>query len=98
MSEQIEVGQMVFVTDGEVGVGAVREVRRGASEFVVNIQNGGDFVLPFDAAKDVHFGKVVLDVQRLPKEVRDALRHPHDAEIHNPTYAASDPTDGALKA
>jgi len=97
MPKQPEVGQMVFVTDGEVGVGAVREVREDASEFVINIQNGGDFVLPMDAVKDVHFGKVVLNVARLPKEVREALRHPHAAELHSPTYAATDPTDGTLK-
>lgn len=97
MSEALEVGQMVFVTDGEIGVGAVREVRRGASEFVVNIQNGGDFVLPLEAVKDVHYGKVILAIDRLPKEVRDALRHPHKAELHSPTYAATDPSDGALK-
>ncbi|UYB52259.1 hypothetical protein OCJ37_20230 [Xanthomonas sp. AM6] len=97
MSERVEVGQMVFVTDGELGVGAVREVRQASAEFVVNIQNGGDFVLPLSAVKDVHSGKVILAVDKLPEQVRDALRHPHDAEIQTPTYAATDPSDGALK-
>lgn len=97
MAERLEVGQMVFVVDGEVGVGAVREVREDAAEFVVNIQNGGDFVLPASAVKDVHSGKVILAVDQLPEAVRHALRHPHDAELHSSMYAATDLGDGALK-
>lgn len=97
MSERVEVGQMVFVVDGELGVGAVREVRAESGEFVVNIQNGGDFVLPMDVVKDVHSGKVILAVERLPEQVREALRHPHDAELHSSMYAATDPSDGTLK-
>ncbi|KLJ02543.1 hypothetical protein WQ56_03230 [Luteimonas sp. FCS-9] len=88
---------MVFVADGELGIGAVREIREASSEFVVNIQNGGDFVLPMSAVKEVHFGKVVLQVDRLPDDVRSALRHPHDAEIPTSTYSATDPDDGTLK-
>ena len=90
MQEQIEVGQMVFVADGSVGVGAVRETR--PTEFVVNIQNAGDFVLPLDAVRDVHSGKVVLDVARLAPDVVEALRHVHDAESRE--FAVLDPNDG----
>jgi hypothetical protein len=90
MQERIEVGQMVFVADGSVGVGAVREAR--ADGLVVNIQNAGDFVLPLDAVRDVHSGKVVLDLARLAPEVVEALRHVHDAE--SPEFAVVDPTDG----
>ena len=61
------------------GVGAVRETRR--DEFVVNIQNAGDLVLPLSAVRDVHSGKVVLDLQRLEPDVVEALRHVHDAEL-----------------
>ena len=90
MQERIEVGQMVFVADGGVGVGAVRETRR--DEVVVNIQNAGDFVLPLAAVRDVHSGKVLLDVDRLAPDVLDALRHVHDAE--SPEFAVVDPKDG----
>jgi len=90
MQERIEVGQMVFVADGSVGVGAVRETRR--TEVVVNIQNAGDFVLPLDAVRDVHSGKVVLDLRRLAPDVLQALRHVHDAE--SPEFAVVDPRDG----
>ncbi|HEY4556383.1 MAG TPA: hypothetical protein VIG68_08125 [Lysobacter sp.] len=90
MQERIEVGQMVFVTDGAMGVGAVRETR--GEEIVVNIQNAGDFVLPVSAVRDVHSGKVLLDLERLQPEVVEALRHVHDAEA--PPYAVLDPKDG----
>lgn len=95
MSESLKVGQMVFVADGELGVGAVREV--GENDWVVNIQNGGDFKLPMRAIKEVHSGKVLLALDQLPPDVREALRHPHDAEIPTPTYSATDHEDGALK-
>lgn len=91
MKETIEVGQMVFVSDGEVGVGAVREVR-GDGALVVNIENAGDFTLPASAVRDVHSGKVILDVDRLDGPVREALQHVHDAE--DPVYAAEDADDG----
>ena len=94
MQEPIEPGYMVFVADGAVGVGAVREVRADQQELIVNIQNGGDFPLPASAIRAVHEGKVVLDVDHLPQAVRRALRHPHDAE--RPLYAAQDPHDGTL--
>lgn len=92
MAQQVEVGFMVFVADGELGIGAVREVHRGGQELVINIQNGGDFTIPSSAVRDVHSGKVILDVSRLEGPVRAALDHPHDAEL--PQYAATDPDDG----
>ena len=90
MRGRVEVGQMVFVADGAMGVGGVREVRE--AELVINIQNAGDMVLPMDAVRDVHDGKVLLDLQRLEPSVIEALRHVHDAEL--PEFAALDPRDG----
>lgn len=90
MRDRIEIGQMVFVADGQMGVGGVREVR--GSEFVVNIQNAGDFVLPVSAVRAVHDGKVVLDLAKLDAGVVEALRHVHDAEL--PEFSALDPRDG----
>lgn len=94
MQERIEVGQMVFVKDGGVGIGAVRETRR--TEFVVNIQNAGDFVLPNSAVRDIHSGKVLLAVDRLAPEIVEALRHVHDAE--SPEFAVADRRDGTPDA
>ncbi|AAY48916.1 conserved hypothetical protein [Xanthomonas campestris pv. campestris str. 8004] len=95
--QQIEVGQMVFLRDGEVGVGAVREVRSNGAELVINIENGGDVTVATSVVRDVHSGKVMLDVEQLPESVRAALRKPHENELPTSTYAASDPQDGALK-
>ncbi|MDH5823700.1 hypothetical protein QFW77_11950 [Luteimonas sp. RD2P54] len=93
MPERIEVGCMVFVADGELGVGAVREVRKGSAELLVNIENAGDFLISMEAVRDVHSGKVVLDVARLPGPVREALGHAHEAE--DPDY--SEPGEGAAE-
>ena len=92
MHEPIEPGYMVFVADGQVGVGAGREVHADSREVVVNIENGGDVTLPAEAVRDVHEGKVILDMDHLPKALRQALKHPHDAE--DPDYKAADPQEG----
>lgn len=90
MRQQVEVGQMVFVADGGMGVGGVREVSEDG--LVINIQNAGDFELPLAAVRDVHDGKVLLDLRRLEPNVLEALRHVHDAEL--PEFAVADPRDG----
>ena len=80
---------MVFVADGEMGVAGVREVRE--AELVINIQNAGDFVVPFSAVRDVHSKKVILDVDKLTPEMREALSHVHDSEYRR---YATDPDAG----
>ncbi|KAB7764894.1 hypothetical protein [Xanthomonas maliensis] len=95
--QQIEVGQMVFLRDGDVGVGAIREVRDGGDALVINIENGGDFAVPVSVVRSVHSGKVLLDADRLPDAMREALRHPHANELPTSTYAAARADDGALK-
>lgn len=80
MREQIEEGSMVFVADGDEGIGAVRALRPDRQEVVVYIENAGDFVVPVSAIRDVHSGKVMLDLQRISPELRDALGHARDAE------------------
>src|SRR5690348_17523608 len=97
MQEPIEPGFMVFVADGELGVGAVREVHASSRELVVNIENGGDFTLPAEAIRDVHEGKVILDVDHLPQAMRKALHHPHDAEYPESVDAVTQPGDGAVR-
>ncbi|MCD0259173.1 hypothetical protein JWH11_15200 [Xanthomonas melonis] len=89
--QRIEIGQMVFLRDGEVGVGAVRDIRNDGAELIVYIENGGDFVLPASLVRDVHSGKVMLDVDTLPEDVCAALRHRHDNEFPTDPDAASDP-------
>lgn len=80
---------MVFVSDGDEGIGSVREIRHGLPELVVYIENAGDFVVPLSAVKDVHSGKVVLNIDRLDIRLRDAIRHARDSEDPNYVSPAS---------
>lgn len=86
MTEQIREGFMVFVADGEDGIGSVREVRHGLPELVIYIENAGDFVVPLSAVEAVHSGKVILDMARLDLRLREAIRHARDSE--DPNYLA----------
>ena len=90
MSETISKGFMVFASDGDEGIGSVREVRQ--TELVIYIENAGDFVVPLSAVKEVHSDKVILDHTRLDLRLRDAIRHARDSE--DPNYIASAPDEG----
>jgi hypothetical protein len=81
MHEAIEVGYQVFVADGGEEVGAIRQVApNGQRELVIYVENAGDFVVPFEAVKAVHFQKVILDCGKLEHRLRRAIGHAHDAE------------------
>ena len=91
MSEHISEGFMVFVSDGDEGIGSVRELRgdsaeREPSELVIYIENAGDFVVPLSAVGAVHSEKVILDFDRLDGRMQEAIRHARDAE--DPNYVA----------
>lgn len=87
MQEAIEEGFMVFVSDGDEGVGSVREVAPGGRpELIVYIENAGDFAVPAEAIEAVHSGKVVLTCGKLDHRLRSAIGHAHDAE--DPDYIA----------
>jgi hypothetical protein len=83
MREKISEGFMVFVSDGDEGIGSVRKIRHGLPELTVYIENAGDFVVPLSAIKDVHSEKVILDFDRLDLRLRDAIRHARDSEDPN---------------
>lgn len=91
MYQTIQPDFMVFLADGNDPAGAVREVK-DAGHLVVNVENGGDFVITADAVRDVHEGKVILDFARLPPPMQEALRHLHEAEF--PVYRAADSAQG----
>jgi hypothetical protein len=80
MNEPIKVGYQTYVYDGGEEFGAVREVAPDGSQLVVYIENAGEFVVPLDAVKSVHSGKVILDYSRLNRRVQKAIDHAHDAE------------------
>ncbi len=84
MHDQISEGSMIFVSDGDEGIGSVREIRHGLPELLVYIENAGDFVIPLSAVKAVHSGKVVLDFDHLSLRLRNAIRHARDSE--DPDY------------
>ena len=74
----IEEGYDVFVHDGDVKVGAVREVHK--STIVVYVENSGDFSVQRQAVAEVVDGKVVLQCERLEADLKRAINHAHDAE------------------
>lgn len=86
MSEPIKRDLPVFLHDGDVTIGSVREVI--GDKLVIYIENAGDFTLSRDVVHDVHFNKVILDGQKLDERVRAAIGKAHaseDDEDHEPT-------------
>jgi hypothetical protein len=81
MEEEIQVGFQVFTSDGGEEVGAVRRVLRDRRGLVVYIENTGDCEIPSDAIAAVHSQKVILKWDKLTPELKDAIRHAHDAEL-----------------
>jgi hypothetical protein len=77
----IKVGFQVFVEEGGVECGAVREVApQGRAEIIVYIENAGDFVVPASAIRSAHDAKVVLNPARLDQDLLNAIAHAHDRE------------------
>jgi hypothetical protein len=81
MREQIEIGDLAFLSDGEAAFGAVRQVApEGRPELVIYVENAGDFVVPLAAVEAVHAQKVILNRARLNSELSRAIGHAHDDE------------------
>jgi hypothetical protein len=81
MEEDIKVGYQVFTSDGGEEIGAVRRILRDRRRLVVYIENTGDCEIPADAIAAVHSEKVILKWDKLAPELRNAIRHAHDAEM-----------------
>ncbi|HEX4079721.1 MAG TPA: hypothetical protein VHX61_12705 [Rhizomicrobium sp.] len=82
--ERIEADFEVFMHDGEVAFGAVREVSSGGRpEIVIYVENAGDFTVPLSAVRDVHDKKVILDCAKVDHDLKDAIGHAHVAEDPN---------------
>ena len=80
MAESIEEGSLVFVADGEDGVGAVRRLLPEENAIVVYIENSGDFLIPARGVRTVHAGKVILDIDHLPRPVLEAIGRARKSE------------------
>jgi hypothetical protein len=80
--QNIEIGSQVYLEEGGEPCGAVREVRPGSrDEITVYVENSGEFIVPSDAVRAAHDGKVILDRERLDQSLLDAVAHAHDAEV-----------------
>ena len=76
--QQVQVGYQTFVHDGDAEFGAVRDVSpRG---LVIYVEGAGDFDVSWDAVRNVHSRKVILDCGKLDVNLRRAIGHAHDAE------------------
>jgi hypothetical protein len=78
MAEAIQEGFDVFIHDGGKSFGAVRQVH--GHSIVIYVENGGDFVVPLTAVKEVEAEKVVLDSGRLEPKLREAIARAHAGE------------------
>jgi hypothetical protein len=76
----IEVGFQVYLAEGGEEFGAVRGYVPNTNALVVYVENAGDFVVPLEAVRSVHDGKVILDAGRIDKRLRQAIIHAHDRE------------------
>jgi hypothetical protein len=85
MAEPIRVEHPVFLHDGDVAFGAVREVHK--NELRIYVENAGEFTVPVSAVHEVHFDKVILDGRKLDSRLRTAIGRAHtseDDEDHEP--------------
>ena len=82
--EPIQDGFEAFLSDDGKPFGAVRQKpSRAGGDFVIYVENAGEFTVPGSAVSAVHAQKVILDAAKLDKRLRDAIRHAHDAEDPN---------------
>jgi hypothetical protein len=81
MVNSIREGFEVFLTDGADPFGAVRHIDGPqAKEFVVYVENAGEFRVPLTAVDAVHEGKVILHRAKLEPGLQQAIRHAHEGE------------------
>ncbi|EKE44650.1 hypothetical protein OCGS_1488 [Oceaniovalibus guishaninsula JLT2003] len=74
----IEMDWQVFAREGGVGVGAVRMVE--PDRLIVNIEGYSDVTILPEQIDHVDEGKVILDMARLPEDVRAAIESAHSRE------------------
>ncbi len=80
-NEPIQEGFEVFVSDRDKPFGAVRKVApHGRAEFVVYVENAGDFTIALGAVQAVHAQKVIVNSDKLDQRLRKAIDRAHAAE------------------
>ncbi len=78
MRDDIEREYMVFLAEGEEGIGAVHDVT--AEALSVYVENFGEFFVPRRAVKSVHDQKVVLDRALVSRKFLRAVQYARVAE------------------
>ncbi len=78
MLKGASIGDMVFISEGQEGIGSVRDIRN--NHFVLFVENAGEFEISGSAVVSVHDGKVMVSPARLPRDVLEAIGHVHDRE------------------
>ncbi|CTQ48860.1 hypothetical protein [Jannaschia donghaensis] len=80
---EIKIDDEVFVSEGTVGVGAVRQVT--PRELTIYIEGYGDIAIGPDHIASAHDGKVVVKPETLPGAIQAHLEHVHDGEYRRPS-------------
>lgn len=78
MIKNVQIGDMVFISEGQEGIGAVRGVN--GDHLLIYVENAGEFEIPGAAIASVHDGKVVVSPARLSRRMLEAIGHVHDRE------------------
>ena len=78
MQSQIQRGDMVFLAEGEEGIGAVRDIQPDGLS--VYVENFGEFWIPASAVTSAHDQKVMLDRSKAGEKLLRAVAHAHDRE------------------
>lgn len=78
MKEVIQRDFMVFLAEGQEGIGAVHDV--GADDLSIYVENFGEFLVPLSAVTSVHDQKVILDRGQVSEKLLRAVAHAHDSE------------------
>ncbi|WP_281823460.1 hypothetical protein [Jannaschia rubra] len=80
---EIQTEDEVFAAEGEVGIGAVREVTPRL--LTVYFEGYGDVEIGPEQIVSAHDGKVIVDPAKLPQDLQDRLAGIHDGEYRRPS-------------
>jgi len=75
---EVAVGDHVFLSEGGEEIGAVRKIER--DHLVVYVEAAGDFIVRGPEVKAIHYGKVVLEADKVDPRLLEAARGAHERE------------------
>lgn len=75
---EVAIGDHVFLEEGGEEIGAVRKIER--DHLVVYIEAAGDFIVRGPEVKAIHYGKVVLEPEKVDPRLLEAARVAHERE------------------